>query len=501
MRALRIRAADVLDLPDDAEPGRRSHRRRARAGSSFERTMGRARPGRVPLARDASTASSRARGCSPARSGCGSGCGTRWSTARCRSGLERVAAAADFGNGVSGSLPTSEFVVHQPRSDRAPVAAAGRRVGGHADGVVLRHRRRGHGRIATVRRRRAASAAAARACSSTVAECSATAAPSAAVRWRAWLSRRWRDDLPQPQVQLVEPTPCDRRRARRRRRHGAVPEDPARRGRRCAAIIAKLEDPVTDLVRRDATWERLGLTDADAATEDQVVALLLAHKELMQRPIVVKGDRAIIGRPKDRVRELLAGLAPHGARPRAGPRIASSTSSSRIAPSAATRIERRSNSLTPWWPDRAASAPPPISAPSTPTAIVYRQPLRSSLTIQRARSPAIRPTTIHAQDAHGRDGSGAARRRFGRRDGGTYSRATWTARSTCATTRSPRRRRRSGWPLLRARARPASARGLIARRRSPACCGAPARSPCRRSPAWPSTAGSSATSRCGSGRR
>ena len=70
-------------------------------------------------------------------------------------------------------------------------------------------------------------------------------------------------------------------------------------------IIAKLEDPVTDLVRRDATWQRLGLTDADAATEDQVVALLLAHKELLQRPIVVKGDRAIIGRPKDRVRALL----------------------------------------------------------------------------------------------------------------------------------------------------------------------------------------------------
>ncbi len=73
------------------------------------------------------------------------------------------------------------------------------------------------------------------------------------------------------------------------------------------AIIAKLDDPVTDLVRRDATWERLGLTDADAATEDQVVALILAHKELMQRPIVVRGERAIIGRPKERVRELLAG--------------------------------------------------------------------------------------------------------------------------------------------------------------------------------------------------
>jgi arsenate reductase (glutaredoxin) len=70
-------------------------------------------------------------------------------------------------------------------------------------------------------------------------------------------------------------------------------------------IIAKLEDPVTDLVRRDATWDKLGLTDADAATADQVVELLVQHKQLLQRPIVIKGDRAIIGRPKDRVRELL----------------------------------------------------------------------------------------------------------------------------------------------------------------------------------------------------
>ena len=30
------------------------------------------------------------------------------------------------------------------------------------------------------------------------------------------------------------------------------------------AIIAKLEDPVTELVRRDSNWKKLGLTDADA---------------------------------------------------------------------------------------------------------------------------------------------------------------------------------------------------------------------------------------------
>ena len=72
------------------------------------------------------------------------------------------------------------------------------------------------------------------------------------------------------------------------------------------SIIAKLEDPVTDLVRRDSLWKKLGLTDADVATADQVVAVLVKHKQLLQRPIVVTPKRAIIGRPKERVRDLLS---------------------------------------------------------------------------------------------------------------------------------------------------------------------------------------------------
>ncbi len=71
-------------------------------------------------------------------------------------------------------------------------------------------------------------------------------------------------------------------------------------------IIDRLEDPVTDLVRRDSTWTKLGLTDEDAATREQVVDLLVRHKQLLQRPVIVKGERAIIGRPKERVRELLS---------------------------------------------------------------------------------------------------------------------------------------------------------------------------------------------------
>lgn len=70
--------------------------------------------------------------------------------------------------------------------------------------------------------------------------------------------------------------------------------------------MAKLEDPVTDLVRRDALFEKLGLTDADVATADQVIDLLVAKPALLQRPIVMTADRAIIGRPKDRIRQLLS---------------------------------------------------------------------------------------------------------------------------------------------------------------------------------------------------
>jgi arsenate reductase len=72
------------------------------------------------------------------------------------------------------------------------------------------------------------------------------------------------------------------------------------------AIIAKLKDPPTALVRRDSTFRKLKLEDADVATEDQIVDILVKHKQLLQRPLVVTEDTAIIGRPKNRVRSLLS---------------------------------------------------------------------------------------------------------------------------------------------------------------------------------------------------
>lgn len=71
-------------------------------------------------------------------------------------------------------------------------------------------------------------------------------------------------------------------------------------------LIGQLEDPVTDLIRRDATFKELGLTEEDVQTVDQVVALLVEHPKLMQRPVLVRADKAIIGRPKDRVAAFIA---------------------------------------------------------------------------------------------------------------------------------------------------------------------------------------------------
>ena len=71
------------------------------------------------------------------------------------------------------------------------------------------------------------------------------------------------------------------------------------------AIIAKLEDPPTALVRRDSKFKKLELGEDDVATVAQVVDVLVKHKQLLQRPLIVTTRKAIIGRPKERVRELL----------------------------------------------------------------------------------------------------------------------------------------------------------------------------------------------------
>jgi arsenate reductase len=70
-------------------------------------------------------------------------------------------------------------------------------------------------------------------------------------------------------------------------------------------LIAQLEDPAADLVRKDGFFKGLGLDPADYTTPEAIADLLVEHPRLMQRPVLVRGDRAIIGRPKDRVAAFL----------------------------------------------------------------------------------------------------------------------------------------------------------------------------------------------------
>ena len=69
-------------------------------------------------------------------------------------------------------------------------------------------------------------------------------------------------------------------------------------------LIGRLEDEPSALVRRDG-WADLGITPDDVATSDGVLAVLMRHPQLMQRPVLDDGERAIIGRPTERVRDLV----------------------------------------------------------------------------------------------------------------------------------------------------------------------------------------------------
>ena len=70
-------------------------------------------------------------------------------------------------------------------------------------------------------------------------------------------------------------------------------------------ILGLIEDAPQELVRKDANFRELGLKAADYASEDAVVGLLLAHPKLMQRPVAMRGERAVIARPSEKVEDLL----------------------------------------------------------------------------------------------------------------------------------------------------------------------------------------------------
>ena len=66
-----------------------------------------------------------------------------------------------------------------------------------------------------------------------------------------------------------------------------------------------LPNEPAELVRKDKNFKTLGLDPDDYTTREAVVEVLLEHPKLMQRPVVIRGDRAVIARPSEKLLELM----------------------------------------------------------------------------------------------------------------------------------------------------------------------------------------------------
>ncbi|MBN7798479.1 arsenate reductase (glutaredoxin) [Parahaliea mediterranea] len=70
------------------------------------------------------------------------------------------------------------------------------------------------------------------------------------------------------------------------------------------ALLQKLGKTPAELVRRgEAEYKDLGL--GKDSSDDELLRAMASHPKLIERPIVVRGDRAVLGRPPENVLELL----------------------------------------------------------------------------------------------------------------------------------------------------------------------------------------------------
>ena len=70
-------------------------------------------------------------------------------------------------------------------------------------------------------------------------------------------------------------------------------------------LLGALGMTARDLVRTgEAPYRELGLAAPDTS-EDDLIAAIAAHPILMQRPVVRRGNRAVVGRPPERATDLL----------------------------------------------------------------------------------------------------------------------------------------------------------------------------------------------------
>ena len=70
-------------------------------------------------------------------------------------------------------------------------------------------------------------------------------------------------------------------------------------------LLRKMNMKPRDLMRKgEAPYKELGLSE-DKFSDAELVAIMVEHPDLIQRPIVERGDRAVLGRPTENVKELL----------------------------------------------------------------------------------------------------------------------------------------------------------------------------------------------------
>ncbi|HZI46927.1 MAG TPA: ArsC/Spx/MgsR family protein [Pyrinomonadaceae bacterium] len=71
-------------------------------------------------------------------------------------------------------------------------------------------------------------------------------------------------------------------------------------------LIRKMNLKPRDLLRKsEPAYKELGLAE-DKFSDGELIALMIEHPDLLQRPIVERGDRAVLGRPTENVKVLLS---------------------------------------------------------------------------------------------------------------------------------------------------------------------------------------------------
>ena len=70
-------------------------------------------------------------------------------------------------------------------------------------------------------------------------------------------------------------------------------------------LLFKLRMSARDLIRtKEPVYKELGIADNNF-TEDHIIELMAKHPELIQRPIIERGAKAIVARPADKIKEIL----------------------------------------------------------------------------------------------------------------------------------------------------------------------------------------------------